>query len=286
MFRRQKSGSVLCTSCGKLVGVKDTVCWNCGRRYPGFFGFAAVLRRVGSDMGFVQIVIGGCSALYVASLLVDPGKIGMGGLFNMLSPGMSSLFMFGASGAVPVFVFGRWWTVLSAAWLHGSFLHILFNMLWVRQLAPATADLYGAGRMVIIYTLSSITGFALSSLAGIYLGAFPIFFLRGAQFTIGASAPIFGLLGALVYYGRRGGSSHIGQQAMVYAVILFVFGFMMQGVDNFAHLGGFLGGYLVSRWLDPLQPEKTDHMIAALLCLVLTALSILGSLLHGSGLLR
>ena len=55
------------------------------------------------------------------------------------------LFRFGASGAIPVFRFDRWWTIFSAGWLHGGLLHIFFNMLWVRQLAPETAELYGAG---------------------------------------------------------------------------------------------------------------------------------------------
>ena len=53
--------------------------------------------------------------------------------------------------------------MLSAGWLHGGVLHILFNMMWVRQLGPATADIYGAGRMVIIYTIAGAVGFALSS---------------------------------------------------------------------------------------------------------------------------
>ena len=56
--------------------------------------------------------------------------------------------------------------MLSAGWLHGSALHILFNMMWVRQLGPATADIYGAGRMVIIYTVAGVAGFLLSSIAG------------------------------------------------------------------------------------------------------------------------
>ena len=106
-----------------------------------------------------------------------------------------------------MFGYGRWWTVLSAAWLHGSLLHILFNMLWVRQIAPGTAELYGAGRMVIIYTVAGVCGFFLSSLAGAYLGFMPFAFLRGARLTIGASASIFGLFGALVHYGRRTGAA-------------------------------------------------------------------------------
>jgi rhomboid protease GluP len=169
---------------------------------------------------------------------------------------------------------GRWWTLLSAGWLHGGALHILFNMLWVRQLGPATSDIYGAGRMVIIYTIAGVSGFLLSSLAGAFV---PIPFLSGAQFTIGASAPIFGLLGSLVYYGRRGGSSMVRSEALGYAVTLFVFGLVMRGVDNYAHAGGFAGGYLAGMWLDPLKPERTDHMVGAMVCVGLTVLAIVAS---------
>jgi rhomboid protease GluP len=193
--------------------------------------------------------------------------------------------MFGASGAMPVFVYDRWWTVLSAAWLHGGLLHIIFNMMWIRQLAPATAELYGPGRMVIIYTAAAISGFGLSTLAGAFLGSLPLL-LRGAQFTIGASAPLFGLLGALVLYGRRSGSSYIRAQAFGNAVVLFVFGLVMQGIDNYAHLGGFAGGYLAARWLDPLRPERVEDQIAGLACLGLSAASILASLFHGFNLFR
>ncbi len=223
------------------------------------------------------MVIWGCAVLYLAALLFDPHGIRMSGL-SILAPGSRSLFAFGASGAIPVFVYGRWWTVLSAAWLHGNLLHIIFNMMWVRQLAPAAAELYGTSRTIIIYAVSSITGFLLSSCAGLIFGATPLIFLRGAGFTVGASAPIFGLLGALVLYGRRGGSSLIRGQAITYAVILFVFGFVMPGIDNYAHLGGFLGGYIAARWLDPLRPERVDHTVAAIVCIALTALSILASL--------
>ncbi len=279
MFRRQKIGSVVCPSCGKLVGVQDTACWNCGRRNPGLWGFGPLLRRLGNDLGFMSIVTWGCAALYAATLLVDLRGIQMSGL-SLLAPSSRSLFIFGASGALPVFGYQRWWTVLSAAWLHGNLLHIIFNMLWIRQLAPATAELYGASRTVIIYTIASIAGFMLSSWAGLMFGRSPIFILRGATLTIGASASIFGLLRALVVYGRRGRSSRLSAQAMTYAAILFVFGFMMPGIDNYAHLGGFLGGYLMARWLDPLRPERVDHFIAAFICLLLTALSILASLLQ------
>ena len=67
------------------------------------------------------------------------------------------LYLLGACGGSPVFEFGRWWTVISAGWLHGSLLHIIFNMMWVRDLGPVVADMYGAGRMVIIYTVAGVS---------------------------------------------------------------------------------------------------------------------------------
>jgi rhomboid protease GluP len=193
------------------------------------------------------------------------------------------LFAFGESGAYPVFVYHRWWTLLTASWLHGGVLHILFNMLWVRQLAPATAEMYGASRMVIIYTIAGLVGFLFSSFAGLLF--FLPFFLRGGIYSVGASAAIFGLLGALVYYGKRG-SSMVGDEAKRYAVMLFIFGFVMPGVDNWAHLGGFVGGYAAGKFLDPMTPERTDHLIAALFCLVITGIAVVVSVFHAVQFLR
>jgi rhomboid protease GluP len=278
MFGRQTSGSVVCVSCGYLVGVNDDTCYNCGRRNPGLWGFATAVRRLGSDLGFVPFVIGLSVVMYVASLLLSQGNIGMVG-FNFLSPNTYALFIMGASGFEPVFLHGRFWTVLSAGWLHGSLIHILFNMYWVRQLAPAVSDLYGPGRLVIIYTVATVLGFVMSSTA--FLIGLPIPFLGGARFTVGASAAIFGLLGALVYYGQRTGSSAIYRQALMYAGLMFVFGLVMAGIDNWAHAGGFVGGYLAGRVLDPMQPERVKHMTWALVCLALTVVSILASVVHG-----
>jgi rhomboid protease GluP len=279
MFR-QKTGSVVCASCGSLVGVNDDKCYTCGRRNPGLWGFGPVLRRLGNDMGFVQLVVTGSIVLYAATLIVTIAfghSVVSGGLFSLLGPDIDVLFLFGASGAYPVFARGHWWTILSAGWLHGGALHILFNVMWVRQLGPVVADMFGAARMIIIYTIACACGFFLSSVCGYYFPMLPL--IGGGQVTIGASAPIFGLLGALVHYGSRGGSSVVKSEALGYAVTLFVFGLIMPGVDNAAHAGGFAGGYLASLWLDPLKPERIDHFVGAVICLVLTALAILWSIL-------
>ena len=262
-----------------LVGVNDVTCYNCGRRNPGLWGYGPMLRALGRDLGFVPFVIGTCAVIYVLTL-ISSRDIGTGGLMSFGAPGLVPLVQFGASGVVPVFGLGRWWTVLSAGWLHGGVLHILFNMMSVRQIAPAIADLYGPGRMVIIYTAGSIAGFTLSTLAGAFAPRIP--FLSPGSFTLGASAAIFGLVGALVYYGKRSGSSYISSQASSMAFGMAVFGFLMPGIDNYAHAGGFAGGYLAARLLDPLKPERIDHMLLAVLCLVASLGSVAASLLVGS----
>ena len=64
------------------------------------------------------------------------------------------------------------------------------------------------------------------------------------------------------------------------AAIMFVFGLVMPNVDNWAHAGGFGGGYLAARVLDPLKPERVDHLLGAVICLFLSMLSIVVSVLH------
>ena len=212
-------------------------------------------------------------------MIFSQGAIGTGGLFTMLSPSWPAMFLFGASGAEPVFGYGRWWTVLSATWLHFGLLHIFMNMMAVRQLAPSTADLYGPGRMVIIYVVAGVAGFALTSIAFIYLPWLP--FLRGGFRTAGASASIAGLIGAILAYGHRSGSGIARSYARQYIIMLIIMGFLFPGVDNYAHAGGFGGGYLAARFLDPLKQEKIDHLIIAVVCLVLSLLAVVASILHG-----
>ena len=267
------------------MGVNDAQCLSCGRRNPGLWGFAHLLRQVGDDMGFAKLVMWVCGALFLACLASDTEGLRTGGL-SLFSPSGRSLLLFGASGGGPVYDLGWWWTLLSAGWLHGGVLHILFNMMWVRDLAPAAARLYGPGRAVIIYTVSSVTGFLLSSTVGHFLPGLPLMLHGAVGITVGASAPIFGLLGALLHYGRRGGSSLVGQQAKGLAIAMLLFGFVMPGVDNWAHLGGLGGGYLASFVLDPMKPERGDHVLVAIVCVVASLAAVAASLLTALPLFR
>jgi len=284
MFNRRTTGSVVCPSCGSLVGVRDERCYHCGRANPGLWGFGPALRRIGADFQFRQMVVGACVTLWVVTLLISGGpQAESGSGLSMLSPSATVLIVFGASGALPVFGVGRWWTVLSAGWLHAGLLHVAMNMYWVWQMGPAMTELFGTSRTVIIYTTGGIAGFALSSIAGAYFPSLP--FLGTAGITLGASAPVFGLIGAMYHYGRQG-NSVVKQMATSIVVQAIIFGFLIRGIDNYAHLGGFAGGYLMSAFLNPMTRERGDHTIVALLCLVATAAAIVWSIVSGLPLLR
>jgi rhomboid protease GluP len=285
VLKRRTTGSVVCPSCGSLVGVRDDKCYTCGRTNPGLWGFGPALRQLGADFGFVPFVIGASTVLYALTLFASGPDImgGGGGMLSFLAPSSMALRRFGASGAFPVFAEGWWWTLLSASWLHGNLLHILFNMMWVRDLGPIVVDIYGAPRAILVYVFAGVCGFLLSSALGFlyFSGIVPIGIpgFHGAALTMGASASIFGLLGALVHYGRRGGSSMIHGMAANYAVILFIMGFVMPAVDNTAHAGGFIGGYAMSAFFGPFSRERGDHLIVALVSLAATLLAVLVSVM-------
>lgn len=279
MLRRQREGSIVCPNCGRLVGVRDEACLGCGTRNPSLWGFAPALRRLGGDFAFGTFLVFVCGALMLIALAMSGTPTGGGGMFSLLAPDVRVQRLLGASGAYPVFVQGRWWTVLSAGWLHGGLLHIVFNMMWVRNLSPAVSNLFGAGRMLIIWVIGGATGFTLSSIAGYFLFGVPILGTRAGT-TLGASAAIFALLGALVVYGRRTGQKAMRKLVWGWVVAGFLFG-LLPGIDNWAHLGGFLGGLLVARILDPLREEKPIHILLGVVLLSISLLAVVVSFLTG-----
>jgi rhomboid protease GluP len=86
-----------------------------------------------------------------------------------------------------------------------------------------------------------------------------------------------GLIGALLYYGHRTGSSIVRTEATRYIIMLAVYGLIMPGIDNYAHAGGVGGGYLVAMILDPMKQERGDHVLIAVVLLALSVASIVAS---------
>jgi rhomboid protease GluP len=232
------------------------------------WGFAGPLRQLFRTWDFTNAVTVACVGLYVATLLVDPSlALRPRGILDVLAVSPRALWMFGAAGAGP-WVAGHWWTILTAIYLHGSLLHILFNLLWIRQLAPDVEKIYGPARLVVIFTISGAAGFAAST-------------ANGNMLTVGASGSIFGLLGAIVAFGlRRGGvfGRMMFQQYGMWALILFLSAYFISHVDNSAHAGGFVGGFASGLVLS-LAERRAETTVDWLLAIVAILLTVAGFVL-------
>ncbi len=257
--------SILCPNCRMLISGSERRCPFCGLSAP-----AAGWRRMAPFKLFadpallVKTVIGANIALFALSLMLDPHTLGLSANpLRLLSPSDQSLLVLGATGTIPIDRFQRWWTLLAANYLHGGVLHIFFNMAALRQLGILVINEYGPSRMFLIFTLGGVAGFLVSYLAGV-------------QLTIGASAGVCALVGAVLFYGRsRGGTygSAIYKQVGMWAIILFVFGMIVPGINNWGHGGGLVAGALLGFLLGYHEKKRETAFQKTLAagCLVITA---------------
>ncbi|MGR8933954.1 MAG: rhomboid family intramembrane serine protease [Gammaproteobacteria bacterium] len=277
-----KRTSQLCPNCGRLINVGAESCVHCGLAHPCSRWknnrWLAYLKN--ADASLIPLLIVVNAALYVLSLLLNPESfVSSQGLFSFLSPTTESLVLLGASGTLPIDGYHRWWSLLAANYLHGSLLHILFNMMALRDIGPLVIQEFGVSRTIVIYTLGGIACYLASYFAGVEL-------------SIGASGAICALIGAALYYGKsRGGvyGSNVYRQTGNWVAMIFLFGFIVPGINNWGHGGGLLGG-LALGWLLGYREKRSDkliHKLSALLCVWSTVAVLLwavASAFFGSGL--
>lgn len=212
----------------------------------------------------VPLISGFCIALYVLALFLDiRGALGMrgGSLLGFLAPNSVALGVLGATSPRAGFL-----SLFTAIYLHGSLLHLFFNLLWVRSLAPEVQRGFGAARFFIIWSVAGAFGFFISN-------------RMPGPGSIGASGSIFGLMAALIVYGRVIGASLMTRQIWQYALILGALGFLLPGVDNLAHVGGFAGGWVTATAFRG-SLGKPDGRPVTLLAIAFIALTVLGFLLN------
>jgi len=136
---------------------------------------------------------------------------------------------------------GEWWRLLTSAFLHGSFLHIGFNMFVLFALGPTLERVLGHGRYLALYLLAALGGSVASYV-----------FSDIRTVSVGASGAIFGLMGALLVAGRWLKSDV--RQVAILLMINVVIGFLAPGIDWRAHLGGLVVGAAVAAvlvWTPP-----------------------------------
>jgi len=271
----QQRKSILCPNCKKLISSDELRCPYCNIRRPGSLRANNFLTRglLNTDQ-LIKMIIYVNVGMYVISLLFNPllTNISLNPL-SFLSPDNNSLLLLGATGTIPVDKFHRWWSLLSANYLHGGILHILLTCLRLISLISLVAREFGISRMFIIYTASGVIGFWISCLFGVL-------------FTIGASASICGLIGAMLFYGKsRGGvyGQAIYRQVVGWIIGLFLFGFIIPGINNWGHGGGILAGILFGFILSyqEKKPERLVHKTVAVICIIVTVAVLVWAIASG-----
>jgi rhomboid protease GluP len=204
------------------------------------------------------------AALFIASLVLSGRQVQLSiNPFTAFSPSMNTLIFMGAAGTIPIDHYHEWWSLISANWLHGSLVHIIFNMTALLQIGPLIIREYGLSRMIIIYTLGGVAGFYLSYLAGV-------------KVTIGASAAICALIGAALYFGKsRGGvfGQAVYKQTTGWVMGLAFIGLMMPNINNWGHGGGVVAGIALG-WLLGYNEQGRKNLGHGLLAGILVVLTL------------
>lgn len=170
-----------------------------------------------------KIIIGLCILMYIISLFLTND-------YNL------SLLLLGANNRLLVMK-GDIYRLFTCAFLHGNIIHLAINMysLWI--IGSQVETFVGKFKFTIIYILSTL----MASL-------FSVIFLKNGM-SVGASGAIFGLLGAFLYFGyhyRLYLSNALTTQIIPIVILNLILGFTITGIDNAAHIGGLIGGYLAT----------------------------------------
>jgi rhomboid protease GluP len=264
----------MCPHCRAFITTSDRVCPYCDTEV----GPRAVdLRRAGDIVGgfvpharFVTVLILTINVgLYAATTLYSL-KSGNQSLMD-LDP--RTLFQFGAKYRQAI-VLGQWWRLITAGFLHGGLFHILMNSWVLFDLGAQVEEIYGARRLIVFYFVATVLGFMAST-------------WWAAGLSIGASAGIFGLIGAMIALGMRSNTA-VGSMIRGMYIRWAIYGLLMGllpffAIDNAAHIGGLAGGfataYLAGLPGTPGRGGETLWTVLAGACVMLTALAFLNMFL-------
>jgi rhomboid protease GluP len=229
----------MCPNCRAFITTSDKVCPYCEIKLEK----PAVARRAPAD------VLGGLipharfttamillinAGFYVAMVLHGRQS---GSELNVMDFDGRTLFDFGAKYG-PALRGGQWWRLITAGFLHGGMWHILMNSWVLYDLGTQVEESFGTGRYLVFYLVATITGF------------YGSFLWAPNTLSIGASAGIFGLIGAMIALGIHDRSSY-GSMVRSHYTRWAVYGLLMGllpffAIDNAAHVGGLAGGFAMA----------------------------------------
>jgi len=191
-----------------------------------------------------------CCLMYGLSLVltmrIAGANPGGGGLFGLGGIAGEVVDKLGASRPMSAIPLLGWqpWRLITAIFLHGSLIHIGFNMWILMDIGPVVEELYGSARYCFIFVLTGAFGYVVSSFFG--------------GFSVGASGSLLGLIGVLLAITSRRsgiGMQMLRKQLIYWLIYIAVLGLILRGTDNFAHAGGFVSGFLLGKIMPDRQPS-------------------------------
>jgi len=226
----------MCPHCRAFITNRDRVCPYCNETV----GARAVELRDDSPIGgfipqryFTTVLILLINFGFFAATVVASMSAGhQNALMNL--DGLT-LFAFGAKEPYAILA-GQYWRLVTAGFLHGGLVHIAMNSWAMFYLGADVDEIYGTSRMLVIYFVSSVFGYALST-------------VFSASLSIGASAGICGLLGAMIALGMRRHNpmgDAIRGAYLRWAGMILIMGFVIPHIDMSAHIGGLAAGFGVA----------------------------------------
>ena len=200
---------------------------------------------------FTKLIILACVVVYII-LGINNG--------NFLTFSATSLAIFGGNNLLLV-QNGEVWRILTSAFLHVGLIHLVVNMYSLAIIGTQVETFIGKWKFLFIYFISAIGGNLLS-----------LVFSQANVVSVGASGALFGLMGALLYFGyhyRLYLSEAIRNQIIPIILINLLIGFIVPGIDNVAHIGGLIGGYLASMAFGIENKSEKRDMINGWIVLIL-----------------
>ncbi len=182
-------------------------------------------------------------------------------IFGHGSEDIRTLYSFGALDKVSVVNYHEYYRLITSAFLHKGFLHLICNMYALYILGSEIESYFGKLKYLFIYFISALVGSLVS-----------LVFISENTISAGASGAIFGLMGALLYFGyyyRAMLNNAITKQIVPLILLNLFIGFISSDINNFAHLGGLFGGLIASMIVGVKyksgKSEKTNGIIVLLL---------------------
>lgn len=220
----------MCPNCRAFINRSDRTCPYCGepigppaieQREPG-----QILGGLIPQAHFTTILI----------LMINVGLFIATELYARSLGQAGALLVFGGKYGPSIWQGHEYWRLVTAGFLHGSILHIAMNSWVLYDLGAQVEEVFGTARFLVIYFVGTVVGFYLSAKMNMGL-------------SIGSSAGIMGLIGAMIAFGVTNRSS-VGRAIRGFYVRWLVYGMalglLISGIDNWAHIGGVAGGFAIA----------------------------------------